>query len=184
MVATVAGQAVQVGDQLTAIDGGSAIFKTVPQVCSLMSTCANPQQIELTFCRYVGLLYPLSQEDVLARERAHAIAEQSDAEESDGEHFWTKSRSDGKAIDLLKLSESRSKEWLALQEERAVLTKKKEPQSTRDASPKPAYLAKTKPRYGGSAASTAPSLGTSSTTGVKSILKKKNPLKKLFGKKK
>lgn len=50
---------VEVGDQLAAINGISAIKLKVDQICTLITEAPNPKEIELTFIRYTGELHPL-----------------------------------------------------------------------------------------------------------------------------
>lgn len=50
---------VEVGDQLAAINGISAIKLRVDQICTLITEAPNPDDIELTFLRYTGQLHPL-----------------------------------------------------------------------------------------------------------------------------
>lgn len=50
---------VEVGDQLAAINGISAIKLRVDQICTLITEAPNPKDIELTFLRYTGALLPL-----------------------------------------------------------------------------------------------------------------------------
>merc|ERR1719183_2407952 len=51
------GREVEVGDQLASINGNSAIFLTVDEVCDMISSSPNTDAIELTFLRYVGPLH-------------------------------------------------------------------------------------------------------------------------------
>jgi len=48
---------VEVGDQLTAINGKSAMKKTVTQVCSAINSSPDPEKISLTFLRYTGAIH-------------------------------------------------------------------------------------------------------------------------------
>ena len=50
---------VEVGDQLAAINGTSAIKLRVDQICTLITEAPDPSNIELTFLRYTGQLHPL-----------------------------------------------------------------------------------------------------------------------------
>ena len=50
------GKGVQVGDQLAAVNGNSTIKLTVDEVCDMISSSPNTNEIELTFLRYVGPL--------------------------------------------------------------------------------------------------------------------------------
>jgi len=50
---------VEVGDQLAAINGISAIKLRVDQICTLITEAPNADNIELTFLRYTGQLHPL-----------------------------------------------------------------------------------------------------------------------------
>ena len=165
MVATEEGETVQVGDQLTAIDGKSAIFKTVPQVCSMMSTCDDTQHIEITFLRYIGDLHPMSQDEDHRRDEMSPNSDLSDAE-STGSHFWSKVPE--KPVDLMELSRVRKEEIMAKRIERAVCTKRpilETPSPVTDEQ-------QVEPRV----ESEAPAKVTAP--------KKRNPFKKLFGKKK
>lgn len=49
---------VEVGDQLAAINGMSAIQLRVDQICTLITEAPDPENIELTFLRYSGQLHP------------------------------------------------------------------------------------------------------------------------------
>ena len=51
------GKGVQVGDQLAAVNGNSTIKLTVDEVCDMISSSPNTNEIELTFLRYVGPLH-------------------------------------------------------------------------------------------------------------------------------
>ncbi len=57
---------IEVGDQLTSINGKSAMKKTVTQVCAMMNSSPDPKNISLTFLRYTGDVHsntpPLLQE--------------------------------------------------------------------------------------------------------------------------
>lgn len=48
----------EVGDQLAAINGISAIKLRVDQICTLITEAPDPDNIELTFLRYTGQLHP------------------------------------------------------------------------------------------------------------------------------
>ena len=50
------GDKIEVGDQLAAVNGLSAMYKNVAEVCRLLASASNPESIELTFVRYVGPL--------------------------------------------------------------------------------------------------------------------------------
>jgi len=50
------GKGVHVGDQLAAVNGNSTIKLTVDEVCDMISSSPNTNEIELTFLRYVGPL--------------------------------------------------------------------------------------------------------------------------------
>jgi len=52
------GEKILLGDHLVSIDGNATIYKTVPQVCKLLSLTHDPSSIALTFLRYVGPLRP------------------------------------------------------------------------------------------------------------------------------
>jgi hypothetical protein len=45
---------IEVGDQLTSINGKSAMKKTVSQVCAMMNSSPDPKNISLTLLRYTG----------------------------------------------------------------------------------------------------------------------------------
>lgn len=55
---------VEVGDQLAAINGISAIKLRVDQICTLITEAPNPDNIELTFLRYTGQLHPVGAEKI------------------------------------------------------------------------------------------------------------------------
>jgi hypothetical protein len=56
---------VELGDQLAAVNGVSAIKAKVDEVCTLVSEASDPSSVELTFLRYVGPLrsLPVESED-------------------------------------------------------------------------------------------------------------------------
>jgi hypothetical protein len=60
---------VEVGDQLAAVNGISAIMLRVDQICTLITEAPNPRNIELTFLRYIGELYPLQVRDSVVQEQ-------------------------------------------------------------------------------------------------------------------
>eukprot|EP00557_Chaetoceros_sp_GSL56_P004484 CAMPEP_0176499662 /NCGR_PEP_ID=MMETSP0200_2-20121128/13059_1 /TAXON_ID=947934 /ORGANISM="Chaetoceros sp., Strain GSL56" /LENGTH=927 /DNA_ID=CAMNT_0017898121 /DNA_START=89 /DNA_END=2872 /DNA_ORIENTATION=- len=51
-----AGDKIEVGDQLAAVNELSVMFKNVAEVCRLLASASNPEAIQLTFVRYVGPL--------------------------------------------------------------------------------------------------------------------------------
>ena len=53
------GDRIEVGDQLAAVNGQSTINMTVDAVCEAISAAPEPDEIELTFLRYVGELQTL-----------------------------------------------------------------------------------------------------------------------------
>lgn len=55
---------VEVGDQLAAINGVSAIQLRVDQICTLITEAPDPENIELTFLRYTGQLHPVATPDL------------------------------------------------------------------------------------------------------------------------
>lgn len=55
---------VEVGDQLAAINGISAIQLRVDQICTLITEAPDPENIELTFLRYTGQLHPVATPDL------------------------------------------------------------------------------------------------------------------------
>lgn len=60
---------VEVGDQLAAVNGISAIKLRVDQICTLITEAPNPKSIELTFLRYIGELHPLPVGDSVVQEQ-------------------------------------------------------------------------------------------------------------------
>jgi hypothetical protein len=60
---------VEVGDQLAAVNGISAIMLRVDQICTLITEAPNPKNIELTFLRYTGELHPLQVGDSAVQEQ-------------------------------------------------------------------------------------------------------------------
>jgi len=56
------GDKLQVGDQLAAINGITAMHKDVTGVCRILANTSNPALIEFTFVRYIGPLRPASHE--------------------------------------------------------------------------------------------------------------------------
>jgi hypothetical protein len=51
------GKSVEIGDQLAAVNGNSTIKLTVDEVCDMISSFKDSEEIELTFLRYVGPLH-------------------------------------------------------------------------------------------------------------------------------
>ena len=66
----------EVGDQLAAINGSSAIKLRVDQICTLITEAPDPDNIELTFLRYTGQLHPV----VSKPEEVHEEFEVTDAD--------------------------------------------------------------------------------------------------------
>jgi len=58
------GDKIQVGDQLAAINGASAINKNVGDICRVLAKAPKPDAIDLTFVRYIGPLRPASNEQL------------------------------------------------------------------------------------------------------------------------
>ena len=56
------GDRVEVGDQLAEVDGVSTVGMGIDDICSLFSTASNTTEIELTFLRYTGPMYPAVEE--------------------------------------------------------------------------------------------------------------------------
>jgi len=52
----VIGKSVEIGDQLAAVNGNSTIKLTVDEVCDMISSSPDSEEIELTFLRYIGPL--------------------------------------------------------------------------------------------------------------------------------
>ena len=52
----------ELGDQLAAIDGVTAMRKNVSEVCKMLANTTDPNIIELTLVRYVGAIHPASNE--------------------------------------------------------------------------------------------------------------------------
>jgi hypothetical protein len=91
---------VEVGDQLAAINGGSAIKLRVDQICTLITEAPNPDNIELTFLRYTGQLHPV----VTETEEVHEGFEVTDADHTPEKPLKKKAPS----ISLKPLSKLRS----------------------------------------------------------------------------
>ena len=56
------GDKLQVGDQLAAINGVTAMHKNVADICKILAKASDQSLIELTFIRYIGPLRPASNE--------------------------------------------------------------------------------------------------------------------------
>lgn len=53
----------EVGDHLASINGLNAIHLSITEVCKILANVPNPNEIELTFLRYIGPYRPSSGED-------------------------------------------------------------------------------------------------------------------------
>mmetsp|Transcript_8883 Transcript_8883/g.12663 ORF Transcript_8883/g.12663 Transcript_8883/m.12663 type:complete len:1009 (-) Transcript_8883:242-3268(-) len=79
------GDKVEIGDQLVAVNGTSALYKSVSRVCKLLSEVPDPNKIEMTFLRYVGPLRmistgPQQQEGYEVIDRVHSQHDMIDTE--------------------------------------------------------------------------------------------------------
>ena len=56
------GDKLEIGDHLASINGLNAMNLSITEVCKILANVANPNEIELTFLRYVGPYRPLAGE--------------------------------------------------------------------------------------------------------------------------